>query len=56
MASGDRMADHQTGHAGFRHVFAVGSLQAGVPPNLAERWLGHARISTTAIYSAASGL
>jgi hypothetical protein len=25
------------------------------PPNLAQRWLGHARISTTAIYSAASG-
>jgi integrase/recombinase XerD len=68
MASGDRIADHQTGHAaffisgrkacpkGFRHAFAVGSLQPAVPPNLAQCWLGHARISTTAIYSAASGL
>jgi site-specific recombinase XerD len=30
-------------------------LQAGVPLNLAQRWLGHARISTTAIYAAACG-
>jgi integrase len=40
---------------GLRHAFGVGSLQAGVPLNLAQRWLGHARISTTAIYAAASG-
>jgi site-specific recombinase XerD len=40
---------------GLRHAFGVGSLQAGAPLNLAQRWLGHARISTTAIYAAASG-
>jgi integrase/recombinase XerD len=40
---------------GLRHAFGVGSLQAGVPLNLAQRWLGHARLSTTAIYAAASG-
>jgi site-specific recombinase XerD len=40
---------------GLRHAFGVGSLQTGVPLNLAQRWLGHARISTTAIYAAASG-
>lgn len=40
---------------GLRHAFGVGSLQAGVPLNMAQRWLGHARISTTAIYAAASG-
>lgn len=40
---------------GLRHAFGVGTLQAGVPLNLAQRWLGHARISTTAIYAAASG-
>jgi integrase/recombinase XerD len=40
---------------GLRHAFGVGSLQASVPLNLAQRWLGHARISTTAIYAAASG-
>jgi integrase/recombinase XerD len=40
---------------GLRHAFGVGSLQAGVPLNLVQRWLGHARISTTAICAAASG-
>ena len=40
---------------GLRHAFGVGSLQAGVPLNLVQRWLGHARISTTAIYANASG-
>lgn len=40
---------------GFRHSFGVGTLHAGVPLNLVQRWLGHARISTTAIYAAASG-
>ena len=40
---------------GLRHSFGVGTLQAGVPLNLLQRWLGHARISTTAIYAEASG-
>jgi integrase len=40
---------------GFRHGFGVGALQAGVPLNLLQRWLGHARIETTAIYANACG-
>jgi integrase/recombinase XerD len=40
---------------GLRHAFGVGTLQAGVPLNLAQRWLGHSRISTTAIYNAVCG-
>jgi integrase len=28
---------------GLRHGFGVGALQAGVPLNLVQRWLGHAR-------------
>jgi integrase len=28
---------------GLRHAFAVGALQAGVPLNVVQRWLGHAR-------------
>lgn len=40
---------------GLRHGFAIGALQAQVPLNLAQRWLGHAQISTTAIYAAACG-
>ena len=40
---------------GFRHAFGVGTLQAGIPLNLVQRWLGHASMTTTAIYAAASG-
>lgn len=40
---------------GLRHAFGVGTLQAGVPLNLVQRWLGHARMSTTAIYADVSG-
>lgn len=40
---------------GLRHAFGIGALQAGVPLNLAQRWLGHSRIATTAIYAAACG-
>jgi integrase/recombinase XerD len=40
---------------GFRHGFGVGALQAKVPLNLVQRWLGHSRISTTAIYADAAG-
>ncbi|MEQ1697705.1 MAG: site-specific integrase [Hyphomicrobiaceae bacterium] len=36
---------------GLRHSFGVASLQAGVPITLVQRWLGHARLSTTAIYA-----
>lgn len=53
---------HQSGiigsHAcprGLRHAFGVGTLQASVPITLVQRWLGHARLSTTAIYVDASG-
>jgi integrase/recombinase XerD len=40
---------------GLRHAFGVGGLQAGIPLNLLQRWLGHARITTTAIYADACG-
>ena len=40
---------------GLRHGFAVATLRASVPLNLVQRWMGHARISTTAIYTAVSG-
>ena len=49
------IAGRQACPRGLRHAFGVGSLQAGIPLNLAQRWLGHARISTTAIYTAACG-
>jgi integrase/recombinase XerD len=40
---------------GLRHGFGVGTLQAGVPITLVQRWLGHARLSTTAIYAEVAG-
>ena len=40
---------------GLRHGFGVGALQASVPLNLVQKWMGHSRIGTTAIYTDASG-
>jgi site-specific recombinase XerC len=33
----------------------VATLQASVPLNLVQRWMGHARLSSTAIYTSVSG-
>lgn len=41
---------------GLRHALAVeGTTEAGIPLNVMQRWLGHARIETTAIYANAVG-
>lgn len=40
---------------GLRHAFGVATLQGGTPLNLIQRWMGHARLSTTAIYASVSG-
>jgi integrase len=40
---------------GLRHGFAIAALEAGVPLNLVQRWLGHADMATTAIYANAVG-
>lgn len=39
----------------LRHAFGVGGTQAGVPLNVIQRWLGHADIQTTAIYTNVMG-
>lgn len=39
----------------LRHAFGVGGMQAGVPLNLIQRWLGHSDIETTAIYTNVMG-
>lgn len=40
---------------GLRHGFAIAALQAGLPLNMVKKWLGHSRLSTTAIYTDAIG-
>jgi integrase/recombinase XerD len=40
---------------GFRHAFGRGTIQAGIPETQVQRWLGHARLETTSIYTEAAG-
>jgi integrase len=40
---------------GLRHGFGIHAIQSGVPLNFVQRWLGHARMETTAIYLQAVG-
>ncbi len=46
------------GHAcpkGLRHAFGIAAIQRGIPLNLIQKWLGHSKIETTAIYTNAMG-
>jgi integrase len=40
---------------GLRHGFGMHAAACGIPPNLIGKWLGHASLSTTAIYLDAVG-
>lgn len=40
---------------GLRHAFGVSAIQSNIPLNLIQRWLGHADIKTTTIYTDAMG-
>lgn len=40
---------------GLRHGFGLHAIRCGVPLNLVQKWLGHARMETTAIYLQALG-
>jgi integrase len=40
---------------GLRHGFGVHALEARVPINLVQRWLGHASLRTTSIYTDVMG-
>jgi integrase/recombinase XerD len=53
-AAGIKPGPHAT-PKGFRHGFGVAAVQVGIPLNLVQRWLGHAQLSTTAIYADALG-
>ncbi|MEQ8327793.1 MAG: site-specific integrase [Parvibaculum sp.] len=39
----------------LRHAFGVGATQKNVPLNIVQKWMGHSRLSTTAIYADAVG-
>ena len=40
---------------GLRHGFGIHAVRSGVPITLIQKWLGHANLSTTAIYTEALG-
>lgn len=40
---------------GLRHGFGIKAIQAGVPLNLLQKWMGHASIEITALYTNAVG-
>lgn len=40
---------------GLRHGYGVQAIRCGVPLHLLQRWLGHASLSTTAIYTQVIG-
>lgn len=45
----------QASPKGLRHGFGVAAVEAGVPLNLIQRWLGHASLETTSIYTQVIG-
>ena len=40
---------------GLRHAFGVRAVHSGAPLHMVQRWLGHADMTTTAIYAGAVG-
>ena len=40
---------------GLRHGFGIKAVTSDIPLNMAQKWLGHSRLSTTAIYTNATG-
>jgi Phage integrase family len=54
MAAGGLVGPHAS-PKGLRHGFGVAAVSAGIPLNLVQKWLGHAQLTTTAIYADAVG-
>lgn len=40
---------------GLRHGFAIAAITKGVPLNVLQKWMGHSKMETTAIYANVSG-
>ena len=49
------IGDQQCKPKALRHGFAVDAVLNGVPLNIIQRWMGHARLETTAIYAGVLG-
>ena len=45
----------QASPKGLRHALGVAAVGRGIPLNMVQRWLGHAQLTTTAIYAEAVG-
>lgn len=45
----------QASPKGLRHAIGVAAVGQGIPLNLVQRWMGHAQLTTTAIYAEAVG-
>jgi integrase/recombinase XerD len=45
----------QASPKGLRHGFRVAAVAPGISLNLVQKWLGHAQLTTTAIYADAVG-
>lgn len=55
MATADLGEGPQVSPKGLRHGFGVLAVTNGIPLNMVQKWLGHAQLSTTAIYADAVG-
>jgi integrase len=49
------IAGTQATPKGLRHGFGIANAERNIPPALTQRWMGHARLETTAIYQHAIG-
>jgi len=45
----------QASPKGLRHGYGIHAQSCGVPPNMLQKWMGHADLATTAIYADACG-
>lgn len=54
MAGADIRGPHAS-PKGLRHGYGVNAIASGVTLNMVQRWLGHAKMETTAIYADAMG-
>lgn len=46
-----RVGEAAASPKGLRHGFGVHAVRSGIPLDLLQRWLGHASLATTAIYT-----